>query len=201
MDAAESENASSVETVEVPPDPLINPFWKMQKAFEKKLRNLTKREKKLLQLKDERDTDKPLTTDQHDALNKLEEVKTLIEFVDEMMKLNQQQYSQYKKAVKTRERQQKLEQKARSQAPTPQMLEEMKPLEVQANGVADGVTVEPVGPSTEGRPPALEEMQSDGQQKGKGSARGLRRVGSGRLFSAIPPLRPSPLSSTLLAAM
>uniref|UniRef100_A0A183CCX8 NET domain-containing protein n=1 Tax=Globodera pallida TaxID=36090 RepID=A0A183CCX8_GLOPA len=148
-DATESENASSVETVEVPPDPLINPFWKMQKAFEKKLRNLTKREKKLLQLKDERDTDKPLTTDQHDALNKLEEVKTLIEFVDEMMKLNQQQCSQYKKAVKTRERQQKLEQKARSQAPIPQVLEEEKPLEVQANGVTDGVAVEPVGPSTE----------------------------------------------------
>ncbi|KAL3112731.1 hypothetical protein niasHT_019705 [Heterodera trifolii] len=152
-DATESENASSVETVEVevPPDPLVNPFWKMQKAFEKKLRNLSKREKKLLQLKEERDSDKPITTDQHDALSKLDEVKTLIGFVDEMMKLNQQQFSQYKKAIKNRERQQKME-KARSQIGTPQLSDELKKsTEVQTNGVAEEVqaAVGVVGPSSE----------------------------------------------------
>ena len=85
----------------------------MDKALEKKLRNLSKREVKrnaknlnsnkflqmrLQQWKSEiEEAGKKMNTDQMNALSKLDEIKLQIVFVEEMQKLNVTQNRQYKK--------------------------------------------------------------------------------------------------------
>ena len=110
----ESNATSGTQTApEVQPDTLENPFWLMDKALEKKLRNLSKREVKrnaknlnsnkflqmrLQQWKSEiEEAGKKMNTDQMNALSKLDEIKLQIAFVEEMQKLNVTQSRQYKK--------------------------------------------------------------------------------------------------------
>ncbi|KAL7075460.1 hypothetical protein ACQ4LE_004950 [Meloidogyne hapla] len=93
---------SSVEKPEV----LVNPFSQMETALEHKLRNLKKRELRLQQLKTDKESGAlKLNAKQVEALSKLDEVKLQIASIEDLQKVNAKQMKDFKKALKTYERQ------------------------------------------------------------------------------------------------
>ncbi|KAF7639641.1 hypothetical protein Mgra_00000966 [Meloidogyne graminicola] len=78
----------------------------MEKALDHKLRNLKKRQQRLLQLKADNDSGEiKLDSKQIEALSKLDEIKLQIDSIEELQKLNVKQFKDYKKEMKAYERQ------------------------------------------------------------------------------------------------
>nr|CAD2169214.1 unnamed protein product [Meloidogyne enterolobii] len=108
------------------PEILVNPFSQMETALEHKLRNLKKRELRLQQLKTDKESGAlKLDSKQIEALSKLDEVKLQIASIEDLQKVNAKQMKDFKKALKTYERQIiKTLKDARSQNSTPSELTE-----------------------------------------------------------------------------
>uniref|UniRef100_A0A915P2F8 Uncharacterized protein n=2 Tax=Meloidogyne TaxID=189290 RepID=A0A915P2F8_9BILA len=108
------------------PEILVNPFSQMETALEHKLRNLKKRELRLQQLKTDKESGAlKLDSKQIEALSKLDEVKLQIASIEDLQKVNAKQMKDFKKALKTYERQLiKTLKDARSQNSTPSELTE-----------------------------------------------------------------------------